>query len=227
MSLCDLSANNPNVFFELGWRQAFNQPVALVKDEITKRIFDTSLLRDTEYLHDLRPGQLKDSINQISATLQKTYEDHEGGVNINSLIRLLELTPAEAKPLNDSDRTPELQLVMKKIDSLTADIQKITQDVPLEYDSYSKSIAPVLTHTNVKSPNLYIPSSYFTMLSIYLKEIKNFPPSLFAWGRIREIEEYIEKIPAQSKSDDPNIMYLVGEIQSKLTEVKPQILKEK
>jgi hypothetical protein len=38
--LCDLSARNPNVMFELGIRQAFDKPVVLVQDEKTPQIFD-------------------------------------------------------------------------------------------------------------------------------------------------------------------------------------------
>lgn len=49
MAICDLSSNNPNVLFELGIRQAFDKPVVLIKDKITKSIFDISPLRYTEY----------------------------------------------------------------------------------------------------------------------------------------------------------------------------------
>src|SRR5690242_2160464 len=36
--LCDISCLNPNVFFELGIRTALDRPVAIVKDDHTKRI---------------------------------------------------------------------------------------------------------------------------------------------------------------------------------------------
>lgn len=50
IAICDLSSNNPNVLFELGIRQAFDKPVVLIKDKITKSIFDLSPLRYTEYV---------------------------------------------------------------------------------------------------------------------------------------------------------------------------------
>ena len=41
--LCDISALNPNVFFELGIRTALDKPVSLVVDNQTHRLpFDTS-----------------------------------------------------------------------------------------------------------------------------------------------------------------------------------------
>ena len=40
MVICDLSTSNPNVMYELGIRQAYDRPVTLVKDKISKRIFD-------------------------------------------------------------------------------------------------------------------------------------------------------------------------------------------
>ena len=40
MVLCDFSARNPNVMYELGIRHAFNKPVALVKDRRTEKVFD-------------------------------------------------------------------------------------------------------------------------------------------------------------------------------------------
>ena len=52
MVLCDLSARNPNVLFELGIRQAFDKPTVLVQETGTPRIFDISPLRIIDY----RPG---------------------------------------------------------------------------------------------------------------------------------------------------------------------------
>ena len=42
MAVCDLSDQNPNVLYELGLRQAYDKPVVLIKDDITKEIFDVS-----------------------------------------------------------------------------------------------------------------------------------------------------------------------------------------
>ena len=54
MVVCDLSARNSNVLYELGIRQAFNKPVTLIRDSKTPRIFDVQGLRDLEYDENLR-----------------------------------------------------------------------------------------------------------------------------------------------------------------------------
>jgi len=40
--VCDVSAKNPNVMFELGMRLAFDKPTVIVKDDKTSDSFDTS-----------------------------------------------------------------------------------------------------------------------------------------------------------------------------------------
>ena len=43
--VCDLSARNANVLYELGIRQAFDKPTVLLKNKQTDRIFDIQGLR--------------------------------------------------------------------------------------------------------------------------------------------------------------------------------------
>ena len=52
MAVCDLSDQNPNVLYELGLRQAYDKPVVLIKDDITKEIFDVSGINTMEYRSD-------------------------------------------------------------------------------------------------------------------------------------------------------------------------------
>lgn len=54
MAICDLSARNPNVFYELGFRQAFNKKTVLMIDEKTTRPFDISAIRSFQYESSLR-----------------------------------------------------------------------------------------------------------------------------------------------------------------------------
>ena len=53
MALCGLSSHNPNVLFELAIRQAFDKPVALVREVGTSDIFDIGPLRFVEYRKEL------------------------------------------------------------------------------------------------------------------------------------------------------------------------------
>ncbi len=52
--VCDISARNPNVMFELGMRLAFDKPVIIIKDDVTPYSFDTSPVEHLTYPRDLR-----------------------------------------------------------------------------------------------------------------------------------------------------------------------------
>ena len=72
--VCDLSANNPNVMFELGIRLAFGKPVILIKDSSTKFIFDTGIIDHIEYDRDLRYNHVTTIQEKLINRLVATYE---------------------------------------------------------------------------------------------------------------------------------------------------------
>lgn len=47
--ICDVSAKNPNVMFELGMRLAFDKPAIIIKDDKTNYSFDTAPIEHLEY----------------------------------------------------------------------------------------------------------------------------------------------------------------------------------
>ena len=53
MVICDVSAKNPNVMFELGMRLAFDKPTIIIKDNKTNYSFDTAPIEHIEYPRDL------------------------------------------------------------------------------------------------------------------------------------------------------------------------------
>lgn len=52
--ICDVSAKNPNVMFELGLRLAFDKPTIIIKDDKTDYSFDTGVIEHVVYPRDLR-----------------------------------------------------------------------------------------------------------------------------------------------------------------------------
>lgn len=52
--VCDVSAKNSNVMFELGMRLAFDKPTIIIKDDKTDYSFDTSIIEHLPYPRDLR-----------------------------------------------------------------------------------------------------------------------------------------------------------------------------
>lgn len=77
--LCDISALNPNVFFELGCRTALNKSVCYVKDDLTTKIpFDTGVLNHHTYDHDLRPWTLSDEIQALTDHIEASHQRSKG-----------------------------------------------------------------------------------------------------------------------------------------------------
>lgn len=77
--VCDVSAKNPNVMFELGLRLAFDKATIIVKDDLTEYSFDTAVIEHIEYPRDLRFNKIvafKEKLKaKIAATHKKATED--------------------------------------------------------------------------------------------------------------------------------------------------------
>lgn len=123
MVICDLSAKNPNVLYELGLRQAFNKKTLLIKDIKTERIFDIQGLRSIDYNESLRIDSVIDNVSLISNALQETYNANSS--DTNSLISLLAIKPAT---LNDrvelSNDSSVLLKAIKDVQSRLNSIEK-------------------------------------------------------------------------------------------------------
>jgi hypothetical protein len=70
--VCDVSARNPNVMFELGLRLAFDKPAIIIKDDKTGYNFDTSPIEHLEYPRDLRFSRIADFKETLAEKIQAT-----------------------------------------------------------------------------------------------------------------------------------------------------------
>lgn len=122
MAVCDLSARNSNVFFELGLRQAFNLKTVLIKDAKTPRSFDISGLRSIDYSETLRVDDVKKNIEIIAKSLTETYDAKED--EVYSLVQLLAVEgpaklPANVKLSDDSSvLLREIQLLRNDVNTV-------------------------------------------------------------------------------------------------------------
>ncbi|KHS43230.1 hypothetical protein NJ75_03859 [Novosphingobium subterraneum] len=93
MVVCDISALNPNVMFELGMRLTFKKPVVIVADKDTRLPFDTGVI-DTliyptdlhfssieRFMHDLT-ARITDLHSQVKASTFKPYLDTFGAFTV-------------------------------------------------------------------------------------------------------------------------------------------------
>lgn len=107
MVLCDLSSRNPNVLFELGVRQAFDKPVALVQDQYTPAIFDIAPLRYTQYRKERQYREVVEDQIKIARAITETKAAFDRNEGVNSIVRLLSLTqPATLVDVPEASKDP-------------------------------------------------------------------------------------------------------------------------
>jgi hypothetical protein len=76
--LCDMSALNPNVFFELGIRTAVDKPACMIVDDITVNVpFDTSIVNYHTYRSNIDPWVLPSEIEKLCSHILATKLDGE------------------------------------------------------------------------------------------------------------------------------------------------------
>lgn len=123
MAICDFSSLNANVMFELGIRQAFGKPVALIKDERTKSVFDISGLRYTEYASSLRADLVKANVAQLATMIKETGEADSGMTSLMSLVDLdTAKVPQNAQVSDDS------KLILQEIHKLSRRVGYLAPD---------------------------------------------------------------------------------------------------
>lgn len=114
MVVCDFSARNPNVMYELGIRHAFNKPVVLIKDRQTEKVFDIQGLRYTEYDESLRIDSVQKDIARIASAITETAKS--GADGLNSVVQLAGIKPADV-PVGQTV-SPDTQLLLSAIATL-------------------------------------------------------------------------------------------------------------
>ena len=76
MVLCDISANNPNVFYELGVRHGLEEKISLVKDDLSEAPFDIKGIHFDVYSSNMNKHYShEDDIETIRKNLIETYND--------------------------------------------------------------------------------------------------------------------------------------------------------
>lgn len=158
IAICDMSSKNPNVFYELGMRQAFDKPTVLMIDDNTTPPFDVSSLRYVNYKKGLKYRDVNDAINNLAQTLKDTYDKKDDKTEVNSLIRLMGLT-IPAKLSNDNitaeDRTA-IQL---------SEITTAVHNIARQQNVLSNKVAELTTHRYVDSNNRVFSAGTSTFLS--------------------------------------------------------------
>lgn len=85
--VCDVSAKNPNVMFELGLRLAFDKPTIIVKDDVTNYSFDTAPIEHLTYPRDLRYSKIIEFKDKLSTKISGTYEKSSSDQNYTTFLK--------------------------------------------------------------------------------------------------------------------------------------------
>lgn len=87
--LCDLTAHNPNVLFELGMRMHADLPIALVKATGTPAIFDVDYMhRVADYNPNLWTSTIEADLPRLTAHIKGAWENRESGDTFMKLLGL-------------------------------------------------------------------------------------------------------------------------------------------
>lgn len=114
--ICDLSAKNANVFYELGMRQAFDKSITLIKDNKTPRVFDVSGIRTIDYDENLRIDNVQIKIDEIAISIEQTLAHHNNDSIENSVIKQLAIKAAE--PATVKEISLDTQLILDRLTQL-------------------------------------------------------------------------------------------------------------
>jgi hypothetical protein len=118
--LVDLSAHNPNVFFELGVRTSLNLPIALVRDEHTSIPFDTSGINTYTYDSKLRGWEIEEQQRSLAQHIRDSATSCAGK---NPLWRHFGLTIKAHEP--DAHESP----LEAKVDLLTDRMHRLQDEL--------------------------------------------------------------------------------------------------
>lgn len=203
--VCDLSARNSNVMYELGIRQAFDKPVVLLKDKITDRVFDIQGLRTIDYDGSLRVDTVSTDITALSTAMEATLNANEN--EVNSLVRLLSVPKATVA--DRKEISPDTALILSSMREISQRISEL--ELRGKGSSVSLRAQKAGFKTRSSSRHLVLPNGQTAMLGeeLYWDEKGEVKDA----GTLASIEEQGIFINAPEgllllEFDDPRLKYL-------------------
>ena len=188
MIVCDVSAKNPNVMFELGMRLAFDKPTIIVKDDATAYSFDTSPIEHLEYPRDLRFGKIVDFKKRPTAKIAGTAKKAIDDPNYSTFLKNFgEFKVAQL----DHKLVPLDEIIIEEIRGIQSSIRRLEA-------RESKSHRYQRAHISNTTP------PYDLTLIVYKQDIENFD------GKIKDIAAYsgVKNIYSTQDRDIGYILFL-------------------
>lgn len=127
--VCDISAKNANVMFELGMRLAFDKPTVIIKDERTPYSFDISSIEHIDYPSDLRYQAINVFKDKLAGKIKETYLKSISDQNYTTFLKHFGTFKVAQLDQKEVSETEYLASEIKDIKSLLISLR-------------SKSVAP-------------------------------------------------------------------------------------
>jgi hypothetical protein len=126
--LCDMSALNPNVFYELGARSALNLPVALIVDEHHREMvpFDLRPIGYCQYESSLHAWEKDAQVHAIAEHMRDTLAKGSQ----NALWKYFGVSATAEFDPNATTQEDKLDVIMRTVTNLAAGSQSQSYELP-------------------------------------------------------------------------------------------------
>lgn len=184
--VCDVSAKNSNVMFELGIRLTFDKPTVIVKDDKTDYSFDTSPIEHLGYPRDLRFSRIVEFKKTLTKKIKATYERSIDDPEYSTFLKhfgILTVPSLETQEVSKEDFIIE---ELRELRNLI--FQRNASAVPLSQTHVPKDYAMVL----LEATNL-IPGALESAIQDLGLATKNLD-ELSASERARLVEEALHRV---------------------------------
>lgn len=181
--ICDVSAKNPNVMFELGMRLAFDKPTIIIKDDRTNYTFDTSVIEHIGYRSDLHYPSIVEFKTILRKKVEHTYlkSQGEGYTTFLKHFGSFKIATVPERVISSDD------FVVNSLEKLTATVRNI--ELKLNYAG---------SPTGHKSPSIL--KALDTSLSEVFSD-NSYSPNSLVKNRSQIIETIADKLNEEYGSD--------------------------
>lgn len=151
--VCDVSAKNPNVMFELGMRLAFDKPVVIIKDNSTDFSFDIAVIEHLEYPRDLHYNSIlifKENLkNKVIGTIESAKK-----TDYTTFLKHFSITKVAKIETKEVD---SYEFLIKSISDIRDDIDMLDRKISRGIsNNYTKNDAPDLSRLALLAANDFI-----------------------------------------------------------------------
>ncbi|WP_206023208.1 hypothetical protein [Runella sp. CRIBMP] len=144
--VCDVSAKNANVMFELGLRLAFDKPTIIVKDDKTNYSFDTSPIEHLTYPRDLRFSRIVEFKRQLTDKIVQTIKKANNDPDYSTFLKHFGAFKVPKIDTQEVSKDDYLIEQVKNLTELILNINKPIQQIETTKESDRNRVGQIIIH---------------------------------------------------------------------------------